>query len=60
MEDKASGRLITEGRSVQVMYDYKEQKSTPLNDRMRNAVTALEKLELSDLSAAEQAPDTDQ
>jgi acyl-CoA thioesterase FadM len=55
MEDKASGRLITEGRSVQVMYDYKEQKSTPLNDRMRNAVTALEKLELSDLSAAEQA-----
>ncbi len=60
MEDKASGRLITEGRSVQVMYDYKEQKSTPLNDRMRDAVTALEKLELSDLSAAEQAPDTDQ
>jgi acyl-CoA thioesterase FadM len=53
MEDKASGRLITEGKSVQVMYDYKEQKSTPLNDRMRDAVTALEKLELSDLSAAE-------
>jgi acyl-CoA thioesterase FadM len=45
--------LITEGRSVQVMYDYKEQKSRPLNNRMRDAVTALEKLELSDLSAAE-------
>ena len=53
MEDKAGGRLITEGRSVQVMYDYKEQKSKPLNNRMRDAVTALEKLELSDLSAAE-------
>jgi len=60
MEDKASGRLITEGRSVQVMYDYKEQKSTPLNDRMRDAVTSLEKLEPEDLSAAEQAPDIDQ
>ena len=53
MEDKASGRLITEGRSVQVMYDYKEQKSTPLNDRMRDAVASLEQLELSNLSAAE-------
>ena len=60
MEDKASARLITEGRSVQVMYNYKEQKSTPLNDRMRDAMTALEKSELSDLSATEQAPDTDQ
>jgi acyl-CoA thioester hydrolase len=60
MEDKARGRLITEGRSVQVMYDYKEQKSTPLNDRMRDAVAALEKLEPEDLAAAEQAPDIDQ
>ena len=53
MEDKASGRLITEGRSVQVMFDYEEQQSRPLTDKMRDAVTALEKLELSDLTAAE-------
>jgi acyl-CoA thioesterase FadM len=52
MEDKASGRLITEGRSVQVMYDYKEKKSKPLNNRMRDAVTALEQVPLEELSSS--------
>ena len=58
MEDKASGRLITEGKSVQVMYDYKQKKSMPLEQKMRDALASLEKLELSDLSAAEQTPDS--
>ena len=58
MEDKASGRLITEGKSVQVMYDYKQKKTMPLEQKMRDAVASLEKLELSDLSAAEQTPDS--
>ena len=60
MEELTSARLVTEGKSVQVMYDYKKQKTMPVDDRMRDAVASLEKLELSDLSAAEQAPDTDQ
>ena len=58
MEDKASGRLITDGKSVQVMYDYKQKKTMPLEQKMRDAVASLEKLELSDLSAAEQTPDS--
>jgi acyl-CoA thioester hydrolase len=58
MEDRASGRLITEGKSVQVMYDYKQKKTMPLEQKMRDAVASLEKLELSDLSAAEQTPDS--
>jgi acyl-CoA thioester hydrolase len=53
MEEKESGRVITEGRSVQVMYDYKQKQSTPLSEKLREAVASLEKLELSDLSAIE-------
>ena len=51
MEDKASGRLITEGSSVQVMYDYKQKKTMPLEQKMRDAVAALEQRELSVLSS---------
>ena len=51
MEDKASGRLITEGSSVQVMYDYKQKKTMPLEQRMRDTVAALEQRELSVLSS---------
>jgi acyl-CoA thioester hydrolase len=50
MEDKATGRLITEGRSVQVMYDYKEQKTMPLDEKTRDAVASLEQMELKELS----------
>ena len=60
IEEMTSGRLVTDGRSVQVMYDYKKQKTMPLDDGMRYALASLEKLELSDLSAAQQTPDTDQ
>ena len=49
MEDKASGRLITEGKSVQVMYDYKQAKTMPLEQKMRDAVAALEKVPLKEL-----------
>jgi acyl-CoA thioesterase FadM len=49
MEDKSSGRLITEGKSVQVMYDYKQEKTTPLEQKMRDAVASLEKVSLEEL-----------
>jgi len=51
MEDKASGRPITEGKSVQVMYDYKQKKTMPLEQKMRDAVAALEKLPLEQLNS---------
>ena len=51
MEDKASGRLITEGRSVQVMYDYKEKKTMTLEQKMRDAVASLEQVPLAELSS---------
>ena len=51
MEDRASGRLITEGKSVQVMYDYKQKKTMPLEQKMRDAVASLEQLSLEELSS---------
>jgi acyl-CoA thioester hydrolase len=53
MEDKASGRPITEGKSVQVMYDYKQKKTMPLEQEMRDAVASLEKVPLDELSSSE-------
>jgi acyl-CoA thioesterase FadM len=53
MEDKASGRLLTEGKSVQVMYDYKQKKTMPLEQKMRDAVASLEQLSLNELSSSE-------
>ena len=53
MEDKASGRLVCEGRSVQVMYDYQRQQSMSLDERMRKAVSELEQLRPEELSAKE-------
>ena len=52
MEDKASGRLITEGKSVQVMYDYKQEKTMPLEQKMRDAVAALEQMPLKELPSS--------
>ena len=54
MEDKASGRLITEGGSVQVMYDYKQKRTMPLEQKMRDAVAALEQREMSEISSNDQ------
>ena len=51
MEDRASGRLITEGKSVQVMYDYKQKKTMPLEQKMRDAVVSLEKVPSEELSS---------
>jgi acyl-CoA thioester hydrolase len=50
MEDKATGRLVVEGRSVQVMYDYEGRQSIPLDDLTREAMAAVEGLSLSRLS----------
>jgi YbgC/YbaW family acyl-CoA thioester hydrolase len=52
MEDKASGRPITEGKSVQVMYDYKQKKTMPLEQKMRDAFASLEKVPLEELSSS--------
>jgi len=49
MADKATGRLVVEGRSVQVMYDYEGQQSVPLDDPTRKAMAAVEGLPLSRL-----------
>jgi len=53
MEDSTSGRLIVEGTSVQVMYDYKQKKTMPLEQNMRDAVAFLEKVPLEDLSSTD-------
>ena len=55
MEEKASGRLVTEGRSVQVMYDYKQKQSIAINAKMSDAVASLEKMTLTELAANQQA-----
>jgi len=49
MEDKATGRLVVEGRSVQVMYDYEGQQSIPLDDLTRKAMAAVEGVPLARL-----------
>jgi acyl-CoA thioester hydrolase len=49
MEEKTSGRLITEGTSVQVLYDYEQNQSILIDDQLRGAVATLEQLELRDL-----------
>ena len=51
MEDKVTGRLITKGKSVQVMYDYKQQETMPLGQKMRDAVASVEKVPLEELSS---------
>ena len=51
MEELTSARLVNEGKSVQVMYDYEKQQSMPLDERMRKAVSELEQLRLEELSS---------
>ena len=51
MLDKASGRLVVEGKSVQVMYDYQRKQSMPLSEKIRDAMVTLEKLQLTDLAS---------
>jgi len=51
MEEKAGGRLVAEGSSVQVMYDYKRKQSTSIGEKMRDAVAALEQWEQTDIAA---------
>ncbi len=42
MRGQASGRLVAEGRSVQVMYDYGEQRSKPVTNEFLAKVEALQ------------------
>jgi len=42
LKDKASGREVATGRSVQVMFDYQSQKTYPIPDDIRNKIEALE------------------
>jgi len=42
IRDQASGRLVAEGRSVQVMYDYQARRSKPIPDDFVAKVEALE------------------
>jgi acyl-CoA thioester hydrolase len=49
IEDKATGRLLAEGKSVQVMYDYESQQSIHLDDGTRGAMAAMEEVPLARL-----------
>ncbi len=40
--EQGSGRLVATGRSVQVLYDYKQEASYPMPDEMRRSIEALE------------------
>lgn len=44
MEDAASGRLVAEGRSVQVAFDYQAGRPMPVPDEWRRAMEKLEEL----------------
>ena len=51
VEDRASGRLVVEARSVQVMYDYQNQQSVPVDEPTRRAVAAVERVPLAELGS---------
>lgn len=42
LTDEASGRLIAEGKSVQVAFDYKENRPVPLPAELRQTLAAFE------------------
>ena len=42
MEDKKTGRPVAEGGSVQVMYDFQQQKTVPVDDQLLRKISALE------------------
>lgn len=42
IEEAAGGRLVAEGRSVQVGYDYRRQQTVPLSDEVKGRIRALE------------------
>ncbi len=42
IEEKDSRRLVCEGRSVQVIFDYEKNESYPMPDGLRTAVRAFE------------------
>ena len=56
MEDKATGRLIVSGRSIQVMYDYKGKQSLALDETTRTAMATVEQLPLTNLVSGSERP----
>lgn len=42
LTDEASGRLIAEGKSVQVTFDYKANRPVPVPDELRQALAKFE------------------
>lgn len=42
LTDEASGRLIAEAKSVQVVFDYKTNRPMPVPDELRQAINAFE------------------
>jgi acyl-CoA thioester hydrolase len=49
IEEKTSGRLVGEGSSVQVMYDYRGRRSLPVDAETCEAFAALERLPVAKL-----------
>jgi acyl-CoA thioester hydrolase len=49
IEDKATGRLVVEGTSVQVMYDYRRQQSVLMDEATRKAIASVEAVPLAEL-----------
>jgi len=42
IEDRASGRLVVEGRSVQVIYDYERLETAPMPEDLKQRIRAFE------------------
>lgn len=42
LRDERSGRTIAEGRTVQVMYDYTDRRSRPLDPEVKSAIEQFE------------------
>ena len=42
LRDEHSARIVAEGRTVQVMYDYVERRSRPLDPEVRSAIEQFE------------------
>ncbi len=49
IREKQSGRLIVEGRTVQVCYDYGRKATIPVPEDLRRAITGLEGRPLSEV-----------
>ncbi len=51
MEESKSGRLVVEGSSIQVMYDYQQQQSVQIDEATRQGMAAIEGVPLESLQS---------